>query len=94
MGELKIKLPNELEMAFRKAAMRRFGYQKGSISEAAKEAIGEWSSFSEDTKDDEDPIESISGLMKHVKKSSVQLQHEAWDYITDKYSKKIKKQRK
>lgn len=39
MGELKIKLPDEIEKAFRKMAMKRFGYQKGAISEAAKEAF-------------------------------------------------------
>ncbi len=38
-----------------------------------------------------DAVDEITGIMKHVKKSSVELQHEAWDYITKRYDKKFKK---
>ena len=31
------------------------------------------------------PIEAISGLIKNVKKKSVELQHEAWETIFKKY---------
>jgi hypothetical protein len=42
MGSLKIYIPDELEAAFRKRAMERFGYRKGSISKAAQAAMAEW----------------------------------------------------
>lgn len=93
MGELKIKLPDEIEKAFRKMAMKRFGYQKGSMSEAASEAIGEWTETYESTDKIEDPIEAISGIMKHIKKTSVELQHETGDYIYEKYLNKNRKKR-
>ncbi len=35
--------------------------------------------------------DSLGGVMGKIKKSSVQLQHEAWDYIADKYVKKKQK---
>lgn len=88
MGEMKIKLPDELEIAFRKAAMRRFGYQRGAMSAAAKEAIMQWSAIGNGMENEEDSWDSLEGIMKHVKKSSVELQHEAWDYITKKNIKK------
>ena len=91
MGEMKIKLPDSIEDAFRKVAMKRFGYQKGSMSEAASEAIGEWTETYESMDKNEDPIEAISGIMKHIKKTSVELQHEAGDYIYEKYSNKSRK---
>jgi hypothetical protein len=42
VGSLKIYIPDELEESFRKRAMERFGYGKGSISKAARAAIVEW----------------------------------------------------
>jgi hypothetical protein len=48
MGSLKIYIPDELEQAFRKQAMERFGYGKGSISKAAREAIVLWMEPGED----------------------------------------------
>ena len=42
MGSLKIYIPDELEIAFRKRAMDSFGYGKGSISMAARTAIALW----------------------------------------------------
>ena len=62
------------------------------MSEAAREAIETWgqADFEEDDSQ-EDPIEAISGLLKHVKKSSVQLQHESWDFIVDKHNKRYNK---
>jgi hypothetical protein len=85
MGELKIKINDETESVFRKLAMFRFGYQKGSLSEAAQEAISNWNESGETEKVPFDPIESISGLIKKNKKSSVQLQHEAWKGVEKKY---------
>ncbi len=91
MGEIKIVMPDDLEMAFRKAAMKRFGFRKGAMSEAAKEAIELWSENDEEGHEEKDPIEAISGLMKNVKESSVELQHRAWSHITKNHIKKVKK---
>jgi len=42
MGRLQIVLPDELEADFREAAARKFGYKKGAISSAVKDAILNW----------------------------------------------------
>ena len=91
MGELKIKLPDKLEYLFRKLAMKRFGYQKGSMSEAAKEAISKWANSEEKEFGEEDLWDSLQGILSHVKKTSVQLQHEASDYRAERYDKHLKK---
>ena len=39
---LKINLEKELEHKFREAAMRKFGYKKGSITKAFREAVTNW----------------------------------------------------
>ena len=41
MGDIKIKIPEEVERDFRRAAMEIYGYSKGSISKAAQKAIEE-----------------------------------------------------
>lgn len=91
MGELKIKLPDNVEKVFRggRLAMKKFGYQKGSMSEAATEAIGEWAEMHEGEKADNGQIlDTFAGIMSHVKKGSVELQHEAWDSVKNKHIKK------
>ena len=67
MGEMKVKISDETEKVFREAAMKAFGYGKGSISIT-------------------DPIKAIRGMLKHVKKSSVELQHEAGRIRAKRYS--------
>jgi len=42
MAELKIFIPDSLDMRFRKAAMNAYGYGRGSLSKAAAEALAEW----------------------------------------------------
>jgi len=42
MGSLKIVIEDDLLKKFREEAMRRFGYVKGSLSIAAREAISDW----------------------------------------------------
>ena len=91
MGELKIKLPDDVEKAFRRLAMKRFGYQKGALSEAAQEAFEGWAESEESKITKDDLWDELKGVLKHVKKSSVQLQHESWDYIAKKHSKHKKK---
>ncbi len=81
MGEIKIKISDEIEDKFRKTAMKNFGYSKGSISMAAQKAINDWVMANIEIEIEEDPLENISGLMKNVKKSSLKLQHEAWKNV-------------
>jgi len=49
MGELKVKLPDDLERRFREYASKRYGYKKGALSMAAKTIISE--SIRRDAKD-------------------------------------------
>ena len=42
MGEIRGVVSEELEEKFRKLAMKRFGYGKGSLSKALEEALRHW----------------------------------------------------
>ena len=86
MGEVKIKLSDETEDAFRKSAMEAFGYAKGSISAAAEQAIKAWAAGQAKAEKMQDPVQAITGLLKHVKKSSVELQHEIGEIRAAKYA--------
>lgn len=78
MGIVKVDVDDEVEKTFRKAAMQRFGYGRGSLSEAAEHALKDWSKRQADYTDDiENPVKIIKGILKHVKKTSVELQHDA-----------------
>ncbi len=88
MGLVKVMVPEQTEERFRKSAMERFGYCRGSLSKAAEEAFNLWA------EDDEfaaqvgalgDPIAAIEGMLKNVKKSSVELQHEIARIRSEKY---------
>lgn len=77
---LKIEFTKEFENKFRELAMKKFGYAKGAIKKAGEEAMKEWIKLEENNIPKlNDPIESISGMMKHLKGkiTSVELQHEA-----------------
>lgn len=89
MGEIKIILPDEIEYAFRKAAMACFGYQKGAMSVAAKEAIINWNMVNQETSEKDiakNSLRPLIGILKHIKKSSVEVQHEAWEHILKKHA--------
>ena len=89
MGEMKILLPENIEKAFRRIAMKRFGYQRGALSKAAHEAIKNWTfTYPENSEEKEENWDSLVGILKHVKKSSVELQHEAWDSVVKKYARR------
>jgi hypothetical protein len=77
---VKVYLDEELETRFRKAAMEIYGYGRGSLSSAAEEAIRSWVSDYEAQHEgliEEDPVDNIRGLLDHVNKGSVELQHKA-----------------
>jgi len=42
MAELKIFIPDSLNIRFRRAAMNVYGYGRGSLSKAAAEALALW----------------------------------------------------
>ena len=42
MGEIRGVIPKKIEQKFRKLAMRKFGYGKGSLSKALEEALRRW----------------------------------------------------
>ena len=42
MGEIRGVVTPEIEEDFRKLAMKRFGYGKGSLSKALEEALDSW----------------------------------------------------
>ncbi len=81
MGAIKVYISDELERRFREAAMRLYGYGRGSLSIAAENAFKEWLSGAskalEATGSIEDPVEAIYGMLSHVKRTGVELQHEA-----------------
>ncbi len=82
MGSIKVIISDDVEKDFRRVAMKKFGYARGALSEAAEVAFGEWSSkedsdVSVPPEVEEDPVAAIEGLLKKVKATSVELQHEA-----------------
>lgn len=42
MGEIRGVITEKLEQKFRMFAMQKFGYRKGSISKALREALHDW----------------------------------------------------
>ena len=73
---IRLQIRKELEARFREAAMRRFGFTKGSLTRAAEEAIMNWLSTVEDVRFEGDPVQAIDGLLSHIKLDSVDLQHQ------------------
>ena len=75
---LKVQIDEKIERKFRELAMRRFGYGKGSLSEAAEEAFLMWISNVEGALEfSGDPVEAVDGLLADVEADAVRLQHEA-----------------
>jgi len=79
MRPLRVYLPEELEEKFRKISMQSYGYSRGSLSRAAAEAIRSWIRAQEvasEVKIPSEPVRALRGLLRHVRKSGVDLQHE------------------
>ena len=88
MEYIKFYLPPETARMFREAAMQEYGFKKGALSKAAQSVILEWVNrrktkekkwlmcqFPEYREYMENPVESMDGILKDVKESSVGLQH-------------------
>ena len=76
---LKIEFDEKFEKKFRELAMRKYGFYRGSIKKAGKEAIDSWIKSEEKLPSVKDPIKLIEGILisERGKKTSVELQHEA-----------------
>jgi hypothetical protein len=85
---LKVYIEEKLEKRFRKLAMEIYGYGKGSLSLAVEDAISRWllehESILKEVEVPEDPVSTMRGLLNHVKKSGVELEHEARDIRAEK----------
>ena len=81
MGSIKVYISDDVEKRFRKLAMKLYGYGRGALSIAAEKALNEWIARVSEAVEVvgllDDPVEAIYGMLSHVKKSSVELQHEA-----------------
>lgn len=75
---LRIEL-DELEIPFRERAMKKFGYEKGSLKKAAMEAIRHWVDGQKDMPESKEPFSLIQGMLEQWKgkTNAVQLQHAA-----------------
>lgn len=85
---LKIELEKDLEQKFRETAMKKYGYSKGSLQKATKEALSLWvMQSSSKIPKVEDPFGLVRGMLKHLKgkTTSVELQHEATKLWAKKY---------
>ena len=77
---LKLAFDEENEQKIRELAMKKFGYSKGSLTAAGKEAFAMWRNKEEKRLPRvDDQIKLIDGIMSHLrgKYTSVELQHEA-----------------
>ena len=90
MGLIKVVVTDEVEQRFRRSAMEEFGLSKGALSKAAQDAFSKWAAQTVSVHDEAvsmgDPIDAVSGILKKVKKSSVELQHEIsglWSHAGD-----------
>jgi len=81
MGSIKVYVSDVVEKKFRKLAMELYGYGRGALSTAAEKAFSEWVARVSEAIEVvgllDDPVEAIYGMLSHVKKSGVELQHEA-----------------
>jgi len=75
---IKVEFEKDLEQKFREAAMRRYGYSKGSITKATEDAVRAWVKGRDMVEKSKDPFKLIEGVLSHLrgKYTSVQLQHE------------------
>ena len=85
---IKVELEKELEHRFRESAMKKFGYSRGSIQKASREALVVWmTQQSTRVPIIEDPFKLVRGMLKDLKgkTTSVKLQHEATKLWAKKY---------
>lgn len=77
MGQIKFTVPDEVEEAFRKAAMEQFGYERGSLTKAGEAALREWAESVErmgQFRIPDAPVSAVRGQLARVDAGSVELQ--------------------
>jgi len=74
MGTLKVETSDELLERFKKKAMEKYGYKRGSLKKATESLIRKWLA--------EEKVEwaRLRGVVE-AEESSVELQHEAWKRV-------------
>ncbi len=81
MGELKVRLPNNIENQLKSIATGCFGSKADAIDIAVSKAVDEWVRKTQKIlvshQPPKDPVEAIWCMLSDVKKSGVELQHEA-----------------
>ncbi|GAB3030421.1 hypothetical protein [Natronobiforma cellulositropha] len=88
MGQIKFDVPDDIEEDFRRAAMERFGYERGSLTKAGAQALREWAEMQESMgalSVPDSPVAAISGQLEHVQESSVELQESIGSQLADAY---------
>ncbi len=81
MSELKVRIPNNIKSQLKSTAIDCFGKKNNAMDIAVSKAIEEWLAKVHKVfisqKPPEDPVQAIWGMLSHVEKSGVELQHEA-----------------
>ncbi|MHA2091448.1 MAG: hypothetical protein ACW98K_11365 [Candidatus Kariarchaeaceae archaeon] len=73
---IRINLDETKERIFRAKAMEKYGFKKGAISLALEEAIDIWINLEHELIPKiNNPTDQLSGLLKGVTETSVELQH-------------------
>lgn len=72
---MRVNLDEETENRFREAALRKFGFTKGALSQAAEEAIRLWLASTSKRTFKGNPVEAIDGILSSVKIDSIKMQH-------------------
>jgi len=80
---IRIELSDEEEQEFRKLAMRLYGYRKGALTNAARQALLEWMRRFHSSRPIQEPTKALRGLLGKLSRSSVELQHEAMRFFAD-----------
>ena len=78
---IRIKLSEDVERKFRETAMKKSGYGKGSLTKAAESAILQWIALNKDAETFENPTDELKGLLKSVKITAIELQHESINHF-------------
>ena len=72
---LKVDLDSQLVKKFRKKAMETYGYRKGSMKKAMEDLLRQY------TREGKPDWGKMIGVLDHLKKDSVELQHTLWKKI-------------
>jgi hypothetical protein len=76
LAGLRLQVRSDLEKRFRETAMRRFGFGRGALTQAAEQAFEKWlSTARENVRFEGDPVKAIDGILREMRLGSVELQH-------------------